>query len=448
MEILYSIFREAHKSDPNTAFTISQVDTYLRQVTMSEGSLWSIIDIGHGQSRTFLQLQRSLDAPLEINIPFHIQWPLLPSFMHNVQWLLDVLAPLTRRIRTLHITAFEEESSPDAINVRAVIQFLFSHEFPILESVELGLLNTHCVEPHQEIPVLVEPDPQTDIYWPLRSVSLSHFMPSPQTRLISGSTTRLEICETDLPTARLVYILSQAPMLEHLRLVDVYDSVDRHRQKPATRPVALQHLTTLQILWSSCSWLGTMNYVDTPALNSVEFQTREYTDNLEYAWACLLDVAKGNPQLRELRIRGLVLDASGWSELFNSLPSITYLRIASSCLQDADLAPLADGREGACPNLTHIILQNELSLTSGPILAMVMRRNSQIDNIFAALVHVSLQGFDVDKIREIDYDSLSKLVPSLVVETFDGDDLGSDRDTSEYTTDGSDDVSDFDEYRP
>lgn len=97
---------------------------------------------------------------------------------------------------------------------------------------------------------------------------------------------------------------------------------------------------------------------------------------------------KNNPQLLELDLdfANLLLSYEQWTTILGALPNLRRLRIGSghlnanslSALHSLDSATLAEG--GApyhCPVLTHLVIENDLSLKSNWVRDIVAARNAE-----------------------------------------------------------------------
>lgn len=380
MDILVEVIREAHTQDPFIPITISQVNRRLRDSTITAPTIWSTIDIMHSKSVVELHLQRSDRAFLKVLMSL----PSIYSVEDGARRLHDFisqLSPSAHRIQDL------VSIQPHLEWGTICTSFTFAGNLTSLAHLDLGLgrdfYGTSSIQIDQSSEVAKS--------WPIKSLILKKCRLEGPIPAASGALTELRLdFVSHLSCRTLIRILGAAPSL---RTVYVNHPFLPSHPSASYNPITLNQLENLTLAYIPTPYLNDFfTFVSTPSLQALTLQFRGRS--VESSPNPLLTALTSNMCLRSLHIENWEMQAGDWIEVYDRLPMLSHLRIGSSGLTAANLMPLEGGDDDSetprCPNLTSMVLENELSLKVDELVGILRSRE---ERGMPRLREVAIQGY-------------------------------------------------------
>lgn len=437
-ELLMNIIMEAMSDDQHLPMTLSHINRELRAFVTTTSTFWTAIDIKYGPTRVQHYLERSGSAAIDVTASLPPN--LTPTQgVQKIDHFVAKILPHSGRIRDLRMVFVRNEWLKAALPFLEVIP-----KQP--RTLEVGLRNT--ISEDEVYPREVHCEPRHLCLhgapaWPVRPSLFSRVTTFEfrETPLHHGVTFRDVVGDW----------LSQMPAVTSITLADV--TILMGSPHPVT--LTLADLREVQLQRMAVGFVvGLWERIETPQLASLTIDLRVLN------WpeqTSLVSVAAANPQLQHLDLANIYTTSQEWSNLFHSLPNLTHLRLAwcsldDRCLSalsgtgfDASLAAASYGPNGpksyACPELAHLIFDNELSLTSGQVREIVAARRLSPNSPIRTVV---MRGVDGDLMEQADVEEILGSVDHFFLEVVDVEGVEKDvEERNEYTYD-SDDHSDDD----
>lgn len=408
-ELLGEVLLIARLTDHKIPMVFTAINSFLRNVTISNPILWTNIHIMHGPKRTSLQLRCSQQMPLTVCAS------LQPNCTAErgevlIRKFLRLLIPHTGRIRHFESVNCWPEWTEHAV------AFLEGKPFDRLESLDVGLaestLSQESVEREVDLMVLSGVRELT-----LRGTRMAW---PPTANVIPFRFHQLTTFYMDGTVAGtlddILGMLSAMPSLQHLSLRDpaVLPSI-------AMPQIPLPGLKTLIVTRAENTFLRNLiRSLSTPNLESLSIHF--ISPRAGFAEGVIVlqgplpgtvirGAVEANPQLRRVDLTNCFMSVDDWTATTLGLSAVTHLRISTSVLEDHFLQALA---EGACPRLEHLTVDSELELTTGVIKDIV---TSHVSSIREAI----LRGWDPDNVKEEHTLEIQEVVENLEIGLWDTD---------------------------
>ncbi|KAG9002486.1 hypothetical protein FRB94_003846 [Tulasnella sp. JGI-2019a] len=141
----------------------------------------------------------------------------------------------------------------------------------------------------------------------------------------------------------------------------------------------------------------------------------------------VFSIFRANPQLASLDLTNFQLGPTQWHQILGDSGNLNRLRIAGSSVEYLSLTPLTEGYWDSatttggyyCPLLTHLVLENDVSLESNVIWDIVSSRNGTKHPSRIKLWGVIMRGVDVDHARGGDVRKIHDAGGHFVLGTYD-----------------------------
>lgn len=429
-EILSQIMLRAQAYDVQIPWTLSWVDRSFRHLAIGTPTLWSNIDIMHGERRVALSLERCGTTLLDVTAS------LPPIILHQadnrdlIRSFMNKVSPLAGRIRSLRMVYTSSSYLETAVSL--IPTFL-----PALESMDIGIVNLVGALAVGGLPAHLR-----EKMVACRPTNLSlrgNPVWAVQEDLFSRVTAfeyRAPSCkEPDRKIGRVHFLnwLRKMPHLQILVLEDAHHLVEGLGEawSEEEEPITLSELREVRLDGLlGRDLLGLWAKIDTPSLEAVTIQFKDslphptwsqYSDDPCSDW--LLMLVERNPQLLELDITDCHIFDSKWGELFRKSPSLLRLRIASCDLSwglaDA-LEPGTPPAALACPKLQYLVVDNEFDMTSFPLRSVVEKRKESSLGV-SPIRWLVVRGAASGNMGRADVRWLSRSVEELLIECLDTD---------------------------
>ncbi|KAG9003703.1 hypothetical protein FRB93_010924 [Tulasnella sp. JGI-2019a] len=446
-ELLSSILLLANDRDVNATLTVSQVSQQLRHTVIHLPLLWTTIDINFPMERNAIYMERSADVlALDIHTSL-LPWPMtVEEGVDRIQQFQSLVEPEAHRIRDLHMNFVDWRW------LHAAMPILASIGNRKLRLLDIGLLNDYdkIQVPRWSCGIAVSCQPQTlrlrgapawdaeDGFWEkVENLYVdSQFSQSASSDPIAAQIERLGLMQgvvrsiefSDLHFSGLAGVVGNLLVLTaltHLKLC----RVNGLGLNALWRQILTPQLESLTMVYNAEPWDETSNH---ECIGDASF---------------ILGIVQANPQLSSLDLTNFQLEPTQWHQILGDSGNLSRLRIAGSSLEYNSLAPLTERHWDIattdpinvryyCPLLTHLALENDVSLQSNVVWDIVSSRNGAEHPGRTKLRSVIIRGVDVDNVRDGDVRKICDAVGHFVLETYDvcqsGSEEAIDDDDSEY----------------
>lgn len=437
-EVISHILFLARLGDQNVSFTLSQVNTHLRDIIIATPLLWNSLDIMYPENRTALHLERSAGVHLNVSMS------LAPSVAvadgkTRLASFASRLSPHYHRIRRLDAAFVHPEWT------RVAADFVYGNNLKNLRTLDLGTICNS--EP-------IDPIGDSANVWRVKDLCLRRVFPANTHKVSALGLRRLKLLRNpSLNFTDLLKILMKTPSLQDIELDQV------HFQGPAREEVdtqgisvKLNHLKNIKLVYIIEQDVAAISKsIQAPLLDSLTIHSAELIDltgprQFLRLKDDLLHALSSYQSIKKLDLGGCFMKKKHWNAVLSALPSLTHLRFVGSYLKNADLALLGAEYSGepsvvvfpyVCPALVELAFENEFSLTSGAVKNIVQAR---FDSPHASpIASLTMRGWAQSNVSPEDAALLCELVPHFILDVFGGPSGGALEDQDESESESSSD---------